>query len=64
MHELIEQNAAPGLPMWFREDVVAYLLGRGGTVQSLVNVHGERVVLGWVTAGLPRDWKTPEAPRR
>ena len=25
MHELVEQNAAPGLPLWFREGIVLYL---------------------------------------
>ncbi len=64
MHELIEQHSAPGLPMWFREDLVTYLTGRGGPVRALVNERGEPVVLGWITAGLPRELKAPAAPRQ
>jgi stage II sporulation protein D len=63
MHELIEQHAAPDLPMWFREDLVAYLMGNRGPVSRLVQERGERTVLGWVTSGLPRELNGPIAPR-
>ena len=50
-HVLVESQAAHGLPLWFREEVVRFLAGQPNTVAR----YGETALLGWVTRGLPPD---------
>ena len=69
LHELVLQNAAPGLPLWFQEELVSYLApgprdSAAGRVQQWVKTRGEAVVLGWITTGLPSGLIGPTAPRR
>jgi len=69
-HVVVESRAASGLPLWFREGIVAYLTGpgtHGGTVADLVKSYGEATVLDWVMRGLPPDVKntsTSQAPTK
>ena len=76
LHELVLQNAATGLPLWFQEELVSYLApglrdltprhrdSAAGRVQQVVKARGEAVVLGWITTGLPSGLIGPTAPRR
>jgi stage II sporulation protein D len=53
LHVVVETNAAPRLPAWFREDVVVYLAEGRGPVKELAERHGRSAVLGWIKNGLP-----------
>ncbi|MGH9722866.1 MAG: SpoIID/LytB domain-containing protein [Bryobacteraceae bacterium] len=54
-HVLIEQNAKPGLPDWFREGLARQLAGerQRDRVKTLIERHGRETVVRWVTEGLP-----------
>ena len=43
-HVLVESQAAPGLPLWFREEVVKFLAGQPNSVAH----YGEATLLDWV----------------
>ena len=43
-HVLVESQAARGLPLWFREEVVKYLAGESNSVAR----YGEATLLDWV----------------
>lgn len=53
LHVVVETNAAPRLPAWFRESVVVYLAEDQGRVKDLAARYGRAAVLGWIRAGLP-----------
>ena len=67
-HVVVESRAVSGLPLWFREGIVASLTGtHGGPVADLVKRYGEATVLGWVERGLPPEVKntnTSQAPTK
>ena len=76
-HVAVESRAAAGLPLWFREGIVAYLTGPASArrayaesihaVAELVNRYGEAAVLDWVARGLPpevRNTSTSQAPTK
>lgn len=57
MHAVLEQQAVPGLPVWFREGL-AGALSHGDReavyrVRRLIERHGENTVIGWLKSGLP-----------
>jgi stage II sporulation protein D len=54
LHVVIETNAAPSLPEWFREELAQYL--SGGTakrVSPLAKKYGRPALLAWISSGLP-----------
>jgi len=53
LHAVVETNASPRLPAWFRESVVVYLAEDRGRVKELAARHGRATVLGWIRTGLP-----------
>jgi stage II sporulation protein D len=53
LHVVVETNAAPRLPAWFREEVVVYLAENRGRVKELAARHGRAAVLGWIKNGQP-----------
>lgn len=55
LHVVVETNAAPRLPAWFREGVVVYLAEDRGRVKELAARHGRAAVLGWIKSGLPEN---------
>jgi stage II sporulation protein D len=59
LHVVVETNAAPRLPAWFREDVVVYLAEDRGRVKELAARHGRAAVLGWIRNGLPENRTGP-----
>ena len=76
-HVAVESRAAAGLPLWFREGLVAYLTGPASArrayseaihaVAGLVKRYGETAVLDWVERGLPPEVKntsTSQAPTK
>jgi stage II sporulation protein D len=59
-HGLLESQARPGVPLWFREGLAGFFDGSGHpeatrTVVQLVNRYGEATVLGWLRSGLPAE---------
>ena len=67
-HVLIESNARPGLPLWFREGLALSLAGGPlssdpgyaavrGDVDSCIARYGKSAVLGWLAKSLPADVK-------
>lgn len=66
LHVSVEEQAAPGLPLWFREGLVAVLAHEPGNgtqavaakrVSALVTRYGEVAVLDWLRNGLPPELK-------
>jgi len=53
LHVVVETNASPRLPAWFREGVVVYLAEGRGRVNALADRYGRETVLGWIRRGLP-----------
>ena len=58
LHVVIEAQAKPGTPVWFREGLAGYLDGSGSAprIAALVQRYGETTVLGWLKTGLPRNY--------
>ena len=59
-HAFLETQAAPNLPVWFREGLAAYLSDgpkspspAAARVSALVQTHGLPAMLAWLRAGLP-----------
>ncbi len=59
LHTLVENRAAPGLPVWFREGLTQYLDDpRARTrVSALAERYGADAVLAWLARGLPPELK-------
>ncbi|MEN6600820.1 MAG: SpoIID/LytB domain-containing protein [Bryobacteraceae bacterium] len=55
LHVVVETNASPRLPVWFRESVVVYLAEDRGRVKELAVRYGRATVLGWIQRGLPAE---------
>jgi hypothetical protein len=55
LHVLIEANARPDVPVWFREGLAQALGGsaRSPRVSALVREHGVATVVGWLRTGVP-----------
>jgi stage II sporulation protein D len=65
-HGLLESQARPGLPLWFREGLAGFFDRSGHaeaarTVAGLVDRYGEATVLSWLTAGLPPEVRNASA---
>ncbi|MDZ4797243.1 MAG: hypothetical protein SGI92_03700, partial [Bryobacteraceae bacterium] len=56
LHVLIEANARPDIPVWFREGLAQHLGGstRSPRVTALARRYGAAVLLGWLRTGLPQ----------
>jgi stage II sporulation protein D len=59
LHALVEAQAAPGVPLWFREGLVG-LMADGHAeavlaVKPLVSRYGLETVFGWLKTGLPPE---------
>jgi stage II sporulation protein D len=66
LHIALESRARPGLPLWFREGLAAYLTDRNARsrVGRLATERGLGAVLGWLRDGLPPDLgETPDQGR-
>jgi stage II sporulation protein D len=62
LHVAVESRAKPGLPEWFREGLVAYLVDPGAPsrVRSLVDRYGRDAVISWLRTGNAE--LTPQSP--
>ena len=72
-HALLESQARPGLPLWFREGLAGFFDGSGHpeaarTIAGLMSRYGESTVLSWLSAGLPAEVRhaspSPPATKR
>ncbi|HWR53865.1 MAG TPA: SpoIID/LytB domain-containing protein [Bryobacteraceae bacterium] len=61
LHIALESRARPGLPLWFREGLAAYLTDRNPRtrVGRLATERGLGAMLGWLRDGLPPDLGEP-----
>lgn len=66
LHIALESRARPGLPLWFREGLAAYLTDRNPRtrVGGLATERGLGALLGWLRDGLPPDLGEPADQRR
>jgi hypothetical protein len=58
LHFVLEQNTKPGVPVWFREGLVALLAGDRAVpeqMRPLAARHSRTEMLGWLRTGLPES---------
>jgi stage II sporulation protein D len=59
LHLVLEANARPDVPVWYREGLTAWLAGDRVVperMRTLAARHGPARLLGWLRTGLPAGW--------
>jgi len=67
LHVAVESRAKPGLPEWFREGLVGYLVDPGAPsrVRALVDRYGRDAVISWLRTGNGElTQQSPAMPQR